>query len=948
MKTTITTILLAATVVSVSAAGSREPDGVVEADLGAYSREAVDAARARLNDTLVVVFAGGRHGFVQGQRTRLDPENWRTEAQVIKGKVMVPKRFALSAFGIKRLPWFGFRIAKRGGMVAVSDLAARLGKKVFTEERGLVIVSDTPMTLDDSQLIDSIITLFDTPEKFADPQIAYRNIPALKAWGRWTEHVEFTPKQLALYDEPETQWPLILERRYDDPTLGLHELASDVPPAGVHPRILFSPQDVPTILVRIKSSITGAMSLIETEHLLDRTWLDPNTSEGLLFAKLVSGDLDAVQIHGAVPPPDPAAGRVNSLTQGLNTIALYALLTDDEELGTKAAAAIANYCRRIEPEFDAYLNQPDVYNAYWRAIPQWVGPMDLGLNYDFAAKWMTDEQRTRVRGFISKVVAGRRGYGQNGPLRVRDNFWVTRDLAIFLANLALEGGDGFDTEVHDRGAETVKAFLQWGIDEYGTLCESNGVSGEGLMFQLLSMVALARRDVNTFGHPHWRRLMDSQVQCTSPDRAITASRGARGSKPLNRQIVAAWKMLYPHDRTADYLLGPPHIVPDFDPQRYRRQLVQHDTAQMSLPGPTSAARAKTLLYDAAWRTIPREALGLSLDFSNPSQGLFSARSDHSTGALWVNMQARPDLYLGGGPLHHDAGSFYLQAHGVTWGRDGLADNDPASKDHSIVLIDGVGQDDGAGLAPPRVKYLGAAMTDAGAIASADICYAYNWLWTTRVADWTAEPIAGRTWELETDPLIVRMFKGTQRYRINYWAPPLESRWFPTLRTPFNPVAYAYRSVGLVRGNHPYAIVLDDICKDDETHLYEWQMAGGFDAVILPELDPDALVLTAAKDDTIADGTPMLLVQEVGPSTCRLENARGRTLIATEAVECRFRIVMIPFRMGDDLPTIRVDPEIDAVRLEWPDQRDELQFEVPQDNRTRLSVLRDDVEILRSR
>jgi hypothetical protein len=217
-----------------------------------------------------------------------------------------------------------------------------------------------------------------------------------------------------------------------------------------------------------------------------------------------------------------------------------------------------------------------------------------------------------------------------------------------------------------------------------------------------------------------------------------------------------------------------------------------------------------------------------------------------------------------------------------------------------------------------------------------------------VTDWTAEPFEGRSWALETDPLIVRIFKGTQRYRINYGTPPLTSQWSPTLRTPFNPVMYAYRSVGLVRGNHPYAIVLDDIRKDDETRLYEWQMAGAFRTAILPGLDPEALILTAAQDDATADGTPMLLVQEVGPSDCRLQNVRDRTLVATETVECRFRIVMIPFRMGEELPTIRVDPDTEAVRLEWPDQQDELQFDVAKDNRTRLRVLRDGREILRSR
>jgi len=938
MKRFVATILVTAAGMAMGIPVGRGGDRAAEADLGAYSRQATEAARARLNDTLVVVFAGGRHGFVKGQRVPLDPDNWRTEAEVIKGKVMVPKRFALSAFGIKRLPWFGFRIAEKGKMIAIADLAARLGKKVFTEERGLVIVSDTPMTLGDSQLIDSIITLFDTPEKFADPQIAYRNIPSLRAWGRWAEHVAFTPNQLSLYDDPETQWRLISQKRYDVLTLGMHELASDLPPPGVHPRVLFSPQDVPLILARIKSSVTGAMSLIETEHLLSMSWLDPATSDGQIFQHLVAGRVDALQLDG----------QVNRLTRSLNTIALYALLTEDEDLGTKVATAVANYCHAIESEIDAHINRPGVYIAYWQEAPTWVGPMDLGLNYDFAARWMTDEQRAQVRRVIGKVVGGRRGYGQNGPLRVRDNHWVTRDLTIFLANLAIEGEEGFDEEVHDCGVETVLAFLQWGIDEYGTLYESNASSGEGLPFQLLSMVALARRGVNTFGHPHWRKMLESQVQCTSPDGAVAASRGARGSEPLSRQVVAAWKILYPNDRYADYLLGPAHAVAEFDPQQYRREIVSRDIEPMPLPGVTDPSVAKSLLYDAPWRETSREALGLPPDFSNPSQGLFSSRSDDSTEALWINMQARPDLYLGGGPVHHDAGSFYLQAHGVTWGRDGLWDDDPASVSHAIVLIDGVGQDDGAGLSPPRVAYLGAAIAQTGAIASADLRNAYDWLWTSWVADWNAEPIAGRSWELETDPLVVRILKGTQRYRINYWAPPLHNRWCPTVRTQFNPVAYAYRSAGLIRGSHPYAIVIDDIRKNDDTHLYEWQMPGEFATATLPGLDPETLVLTAAQGDRIPDGTPMLGVWEVGPSACQLENVRGRTLVSAQTVECRFRIVIVPFRMGDEVPAVSVDADTGTARLEWSDQIDELQFDVPRDNRTRLRVLRDGEEILQSK
>jgi hypothetical protein len=195
-----------------------------------------------------------------------------------------------------------------------------------------------------------------------------------------------------------------------------------------------------------------------------------------------------------------------------------------------------------------------------------------------------------------------------------------------------------------------------------------------------------------------------------------------------------------------------------------------------------------------------------------------------------------------------------------------------------------------------------------------------------------------------------MFTGTQNYRINFWRPPLSNPWFPTLRAPFNPVRYAFRSVALVRGTHPYAVFVDDIRKDDESHLYEWQMIGGFHSVELPGLGEEDLVLAATAGSVPETGSPMLLIREVGPSMCKLENSaeRQRTVISTGAADPRFRIVMIPFRMGQALPEAGVDAATGAAELRWADQTDRLLFETGSDGRTRLRVLRDEEEILRSK
>lgn len=77
------------------------------------------------------------------------------------------------------------------------------------------------------------------------------------------------------------------------------------------------------------------------------------------------------------------------------------------------------------------------------------------------------------------------------------------------------------------------------------------------------------------------------------------------------------------------------------------------------------------------------------------------------------------------------------------------------------------------------------------------------------------------WELETQPDVrefvreqVESGKGRQSIFEHHG---------PVLRGLWNPVQKAFRTAALVRGNHPYVLMVDDIRKDDSSHLYEWAM-----------------------------------------------------------------------------------------------------------------------------
>ena len=115
---------------------------------------------------------------------------------------------------------------------------------MFTNERGLVLIDDESISYTANSVQDDcVVTLFDTPEKYADPDISIRYIPYLKQQGKWTDHARVTKEQLKDIEEgEETKWPLTPKSEYHLDGFNSTLLGSKVPSPGIYPRILFSPQ----------------------------------------------------------------------------------------------------------------------------------------------------------------------------------------------------------------------------------------------------------------------------------------------------------------------------------------------------------------------------------------------------------------------------------------------------------------------------------------------------------------------------------------------------------------------------------------------------------------------------------------------------------------------------------------------------------------------------------
>lgn len=1028
-----------------------------------YTRSARSRALEAIKGT-TAIFVGGRYAFVNGYKVRLDTKDiLRSEAVLQNGKLFVPEAFASlitqKKINLKPIPKDLITLADKWvyevdrktialpasvetiivdgkSYFSAADLAKITDKKIMQTKRGLLFISDQSIHYNENDKIldDCVVTLFDTPEKLADPNIATEYIPSLKKQGKWTNYVKVTPEQQKILDGPETKWKMTPESEFDYTGFNKPLLGSAVPPPGIYPRILFSEADIPMLYNRIASNKVGQKSLIEVEYLLKHSWWDPSTSDGRIFQKLATGDLSGLE-WPALPAGSSAtsvqqqfkeekAGIYNShiayVPECLTDMALYCLLTHDDIHGKMAATAIANYFKLREPlidewnaisesEFGTSYTRPDGStadvggngaNTAWRNIHGIVAQMNLGLSLDFAGKWMTVEEKDIMRRVIAKATYGRRAYGQDGSIRFRDINWVSWDLPNFLAVTAIEGLEGFDNESYQSNCETVRAFCEWGIDENGVIYESNGKTPGGCQFHTLSMIALARRGLNLWGHPHVRKLLQGQVQMTSPDGKVVVNSGTQyipfSQQHFSLETVDEYKAFYPDNLCADYLLSQPTvsgnkddesdrawIFKDFNPERYRYEVAK--LPRLRMPSPMYPGFVHSFLYDSDFKLTTRAETNVPLDFNAPSHGVFSSRSDNSTDATWINMMVRPDHYLGAGHHHADAGMLHFSALGVNWITESPFPQEYAGKYHNQVLVDGVSEPEGInGMGTgyqAAATYLGETENTFGGFAAADLTNSYSYRWQTQPSQDWGEKLGYLNWELDSSAQNLKNFAGTSRYKMRpWWATYTYSNYMATSRALFNKMEYVYRSVGLVRGNHNYSVVIDDLKKDSQMHLYQWtaMLNGGVWQGNIKGLANNEIVLAHGNYDekntlpkspiSPSKGDPLLLVcyvnanpinaislplmqvsTEVGPTASHIAktNYYDRLAINIKSVAANFHVLLIPFRYGEELPSIKTEGS--KTNISWKDgQTDVLEFTVDALNRTKLLVMRDGKEVLESK
>lgn len=724
---------------------------------------------------------------------------------------------------------------------------------------------------------------------------------------------------------------------------------SKLPPIGVHPRVFFTADELPRIKQRTETTTFGKtfrkIVLANVEHVKQQ------------YADLAELDAEDITPELVVKHVRPDEGR--NIRWGVAS--LYAAVYDDAALKDFMARVITSHSRILlaskelaggDARFGTGSNHAAIDNL-WKSTQfgvgqSWtIGAAGLAVSYDVLYDDMGEGQRCAVRTAIATATKGRTPYGTGLPVGfgVSNHYGYHGDLAVLLC--AIEGEEGYDRPTYENIRRILLDYWDAGYTALGACREDAYGPNLGLRAGSRGLVALARRGDNVFATEKYRNYLDYVATDFEPFPGGAFLGGASGgpSPELYPTSVIIGRYMYPDNPSANFAYR--HILGDDYSRRLRWQ---GHLDFMIYGGDWQGARTREQMH---------RATGLPLARFYPERGKLISRSDWSVGALQFTLDARPDAFT----IGHDSvdrGNFTLASHGRVWAFTGSFHRFNTSDEHSLVHIDGKAQPWKA----PSVRFQAYRNTPVAATGSADLKYAYDWQWSPPWA--SQDKKFTNEWEQElSDPRDL----GWPTEHAPAWLPTQiygsETGYASTLpagnwlhRRAYNPVLRAIRATVAVRGHHPYAVVVDDIQKDAQQHIYSWYMQLPTDVELKTQNGGDFIlgeVGEAVRDIAPAAGSRRMLVRVLqadttaGGVTARVEDyvahvdsrrneqtPAKRLILDVKAVAPNFKIMLFPHVVAEPLPVTSWDIPGKTLRVQWDDQQDELVF-TPGDKAYQIKV-----------
>jgi len=783
---------------------------------------------------------------------------------------------------------------------------------------------------------------------------------------------EYTAEQILNNDFPKRRPSPKIDVVYD--TTGfVKERLFHVPEVGEHPRILFASSDIPRIKKQLRKSKSGQQVLRHVIKEIAKGIDKPGTREYEIFEACRKKDF--VRIEKSWSNPGLVDGSKwhhrDAFRVSLMLKAWLALINDDIIEGEKVAEALTGYAEYLAPMMDAVNKDPD-NNVWWKYGHKLFGWLNaaIPLTYDWNYNYMNSDQRSTVRSLLSKITYGKYNLGMELPAHWANWNHIGGEMYFPLYALAIEGEEGYDDRIYKRSVDVARSFLDYGISKKGMSKESVGYHSGGMTHLSIFMVAAANRGDVLFTHPHYRNQIDWYLYRLQPYGGEWVSRGDVGFSEPSTEPLMVHKYFYPQDAKVDYVFR--------NLRANRVNLQTSDNADTVDRGNETALKGnymkdyfmELMLLCTEDPTQDRDenfieydfgkALNLTNSFFDKERGSMSTKTGWGKWETQLQFDARTDTRFASHD-HPDRGSFDLAALGRLWTREDS--RLISSSDHSVILIDGIGQ----GYFPSFSRWIGFFDTEEVTVGVSDLKYAYDWQWQKEMNMWNLDDprldkpyfhwirdkllsFDKQGWEYDTSPEVEAYYKGYLDGNPLMWHG--EDSWI--IRKSYNPVKRAFRTAGLVRGDHPYVLIADDIQKDGNVHLYEWLMAlpkdiyiedmtlrvGHEQDIILREEQGNRRLLVRILDCEGLDETAMNIYD---PKHGNYTQVR-RLSIRARAVAPNFKILLYPM-LGSEKPVTSWNDDRSVLDIRFESQNDEFRFDKNADGRTIFSVYRENQKII---
>ena len=761
-----------------------------------------------------------------------------------------------------------------------------------------------------------------------------------------------------------------------------------VPAAGSHPRIYFNAEELPAIRTRLTGTEVGreAMKMIRmfTSFLRNGRSIAYD-SQPSSYKTMPDGggrcsnpglyDRSAVYDQMAAGDTTILNGMIDDGT-GLYTLAgemsleAFECLVDEGQPGVSArssalAAALDTWATWVQTTPD-FPGAPGATNGAKLANHHRFGGHLSALTYDMVFNAMTPPQRDNVRKALARLMGGYFASDASStkytgvdvvPEGLATN-WVAINSFKLITACALEG----EVTVADAGYSSA-ALASWFHDAmgsyhkfltYGFFGTGAPLEGQGKNYLYgAHMIPFTRRGYDFFGHPHLRAYAKEWLPAviqpfgyatTSYDLlGGTGSNAERGRQSINSLDYIALKWMFPNDAAVDFAWR--NLVrteykdgsgnwQSFVDLRDGKFSIRSGYHNQLLP---AAIFASDVSSTKNWTQHHEEAQE-PLDYLDEEGGTLISRSGHDPDATALLFHVRQDF---GGHTFADRNTFTLSGLGrifINYNSGGTNSGLQEARYQSIVEVDGksmwVTDKEGDKLRIPAKFAAWSPLGGSAVFATGDAtyCYTNEWWWNVSSSPTNPTIKSGFTRDFNSHNTFRRAgnkipeaFGDTPFVSFPHWVNP-GAQYEGMQAKSYNPMRQVYRTIGLVRGAKPYALVIDDVRKDDSNHTYKWfaSIAEDLTVATLPTgADPltDIVLQEPAATGNRrllvrvlrANGTPVLGAAptvegsalgytEIVASPNTTEDWKRLVIERSNVVAPEYRVLLFPFRSGETLPT----------------------------------------------